>query len=367
MSTPKNAVTAVLRGYAQKLASGGSPDRLNVADGQGGITTSKGTIPTDPGEAELKADMPADSTARSSETPNSNPDRLNVADGQGGITASKGTIPKDPGLADLKADIPADGAVRKSARVDNIRKSIVAANPALAPKVTPVASQQKSAAPAKAEPAPLDLSQDTLAKIASSVLSTEEGISFVHDLFEKQAGEAAARDMIREAVEAANAFDQTEQVKSAAYNDVFTKAASIHDNLVAQGITEADADLILKQASYHQAELLKLDHPLLKRAYAEGMDDAALMAAADEAGGAPAEGGAPMEGAPPMDEAIPMGGEQLSEEEIMALLEEMIASGEITEEEVLAAVQATEGGGEGAPAEEIPAEAPPEGAEAAMA
>ena len=355
MSTPKNAVSALLREYAQKIASGGSPDRMNVADGQGGITTSRGTIPKDPGEEELTADLPNDGKARCSDTPGSSPDRMNVADGQGGITTSRGTIPKDPGLADLKADIPGDGSVRKSgsSRVDNIRRSIISANPSLAPKVTPVATQQKAAAPTAA-PVQLDLSQDTLAKIASSVLSTEEGISFVHNLFEKQAGEDAAKDLIREAIESANAFDQTEHIKSAAFNDVFGKAAAIHDQLLDQGITEADADLILKQASLHQSALLDLDHPLLKQAYAEGMDDAALMAAAEETGDAGA-GEAGDGGMPPMDEAIPMGGEQLGEEEILALLEEMIASGEITEEEVLAAVQATEGA------------MPDEGDEAAMA
>jgi hypothetical protein len=87
------------------------------------------------------------------------------------------------------------------------------------------------------------------------------------------------------------------------------------------------------------------------------MDDAALLAAADESAGE--------EGAIPVDEAMPMGGEELGPEEITAILEEMLATGEITEEDILAAVAATEGGegGEVAPEaglEELPPEVPAE-------
>jgi hypothetical protein len=350
MSEPKNEVVALLRGYAQKIASSGAPDRLTVADGQGGISTHAAQPKKDGGEAELKQDQPADGTMRTSNTPSSTPDRLNVADGQGGISTNGAQPKKDPGEEELKKDQPADGAVRKSAgvsdRVNVIRKAISGANPNLAPVV-----QQKAAtAPAATQAPTIDLSQDTLAKIASAILATEEGINFTHSLFEKQAGEAAARQQIQEAIMAAQAYDDTEQVKSAAINDAHTKAASVYNDL--QGtITEAEADEILKVAHVHQEAIIAYDSPLLKQAYAAGMDDAALMEAADEAGGA--------EGAAPVDEALPMGGETLSEEEIMALLEEMIASGEITEEDVMAALQATEGG-EGAPAPEGE-EAPPEG------
>ena len=126
-------------------------------------------------------------------------------------------------------------------------------------------------------------------------------------------------------------------------------------------MTEAHADAIIKQAALHQETLASLDHPLLKAAYAQGMDDASLMAAADEAG-APEGAEPPADGASPADEALPMGGESLSEEEIMALLQEMLASGQITEKDILEAVQATSGG-EGMPPEGMPpegADAPPE-------
>ena len=350
MSEPKNEVVALLRGYAQKIASAGAPDRLNVADGQGGISTMGAQPKKDPGEADLKQDQPADGTGRKSNTPSSTPDRLNVADGQGGISTMGAQPKKDPGVDELTQDLPADGTVRKSAsdRVNAIRNAITGANPKIAP-----AQQKAATAPAAVVAPQIDLSQDTLAKIASAILATEDGINFTHSLFEKQAGEAAARQQIQEAIMAAQAYDDTEQVKSAAMNDVFTKAAGIYNDLQTI-ITEDEADEILKVAHVHQEAILAYDSPLLKQAYAAGMDDAALMEAADEAGGA--------EGAAPVDEALPMGGEDLSEEEIMALLQEMIASGEISEEDVMAALQATEGGEEGSPAELAPEGAPaPEG------
>ena len=345
MSEPKNEVVALLRGYAKKIASAGAPDRLTVADGQGGISTHSASPKKDGGEEDLKQDQPTDGTGRKSNTPSSTPDRLNISDGQGGISTHGAQPKKDGGEAELKQDQPADGSVRKSAsdRVNAIRNAIGAANP----KLAPVAQQKAAFAPARPAAPSIDLSQDTLAKIASAILATEDGINFTHSLFEKQAGEAAARQQIQEAIMAAQSYDDSKQIKSAAFDDVFSKAAQVYADLQTI-ITEDEADEILKIAHIHQEALLELNHPLLKQAYAAGMDDAALMEAADEAGGE--------EGAPPVDEALPMGGEDLSEEEILALLEEMIASGEISEEDVMAALQATEGGGEGAPEGEMPPE-----------
>lgn len=340
MSDNKNEVVAILKNFASKLASGGAPDRLTTADGQGGISTMAAQPKKDPGVADIKAGLPADGQVNTSETPASAPEHLTTADGQGGISTMAAQPKKDPGVDDIKASLPADGAVRKSAsdRVNAIRAAIAGVKPAAAAPAAPApVVQQKQAAPAETK---IDMSQDMLAKIASTALSTEEGIAFIHNLFEKQAGEAAAREQIAEAIRMANAYDSVQQVKSAAINDVFEKAAAIHDEL-ASVITEADADEILKMAAYHQNALLELDHPLLKQAHAMGMEDAALMEAADEAAAAGAEG------APALDQALPMGGESLTEDDILALLEEMIASGDITKEDVMAALEATGQAGEG--------------------
>jgi len=374
MSQPnQHRVAAALRQYAEKIAAEksaageGAPDRMTVADGQGGITASKASVPKDVGEAELKRLQPADGTARKgAQVPASSPDRMTVADGQGGITASKASVPKDPGEAELKADQPADGTTLKAAnlskRAARIRAALVQSNSALAQRFAASAPEKQT----EKQPAnqtekqagtgapSLDLSTEVLCKIARVFVSTDEGIRMAHDLLEKQAGEDAARAQILEAIEAAHVFGEGEQIKHAAYDDLGRKVHEIHESLLEAGVTEAHADAIIKQAALHQETLASFDHPLLKAAYAQGMDDAALMAAADEAG-APEGAEPPADGASPADGALPMGGESLSEEEIMALLQEMLASGQITEKDILEAVQATSGG-EGA----APETAPPE-------
>lgn len=355
----KHVISAKLRDYAQKLAAEksaageGAPDRMTCADGQGGITTEKGTIPADVGEGEIKADQPIDGTTRTATAiPAGGPDRLTVADGQGGITTASDSPAKDPGEEELKADQPTDGDVRKAAgvseRAARIRAALTKANPAMGERIAKQAADEAPEAPAAPvaekqagateEGSSLQFSQETLAKIASTILSTEEGAQFAHDLIEKSAGEQAAREQIEVAIQAANTFDEGQQIKQAAFDDVQEKAASIQAGLVDLGVTEEDANAILKQASLHQEKMASYEDPLLKAAYAQGMDDSALLAAADDAAGE--------EGVPPVEEAMPMGGEELGEEEIMALLEEMLASGEITEEDIAAAVAATEGGGE---------------------
>ena len=353
MSNQQHKVAAAIRQYAEKIAaqknaSDGAPDRMTVADGQGGITTSKGTIPKDKGEAELKVRQPADGTIRAAaQVPAGGPDRLTVADGQGGINASKGTIPKDPGEEEIKRDLPADGSVVKGAnlskRAASIRAALVQANPDLAKRFAPAQTAlqakhaEKQAGTAGAPP--LELSNETLIKIARVIVSSDEGVRLTYDLLEKQAGEEAARAQILEAIEASQVVDENEQIKQAAFEDLQTKVYSIHDSLQQANVTEADADVIIKTAAAHQDAISAFTHPLLKAAYAQGMDDAALMAAADEAAGE--------EGVPPVDEALPMGGESLGEEEILALLQEMLASGQITEQDILEAVAATSGGAEG--------------------
>lgn len=330
MSEQQNDVVKLLRGFAKKLAS--TPDRMTTADGQGGITTNQAQPTKDPGEGDLKQDLPADGVIRKSDGIGQGPDRMTTADGQGGITAASGQPKKDSGEGDLKQDLPTDGTTRKSARVNAIRNAILGVNPALAPvaQAAPAAPTGAQKQAGNVDGQPIELSKDLLAKIASDILATEEGIHFVYSMQEKAAGAQAARDELTNAINAAEYYDSVEQVKSAAFNDVFSKAAAIHNEL-SQIISEEDADEILKTAAIHQAALIEFEHDMLKSAYAAGMDDAALLEAADEA----SEEGEESE--------LPMSGEEgLNEEEVLALLAELIQSGELTEEEVMQAIAESE-------------------------
>jgi hypothetical protein len=347
MSEQQNEVVTLLRGFAKKLAS--APDRMTTADGQGGLTAMSAQPQMDAAEGDIKQDLPDNGVTRQSTPKGQAPANVTVADGQGGMTTATAQPTSDDGEDDLKQDLPTDGTTRKSARVNAIRAAILGVNPALAAtnaQTTPTGAQ-KQAGNDVAQP--IDLSQDLLAKIASEVLATEEGINFVYSMREKAAGASAARAELTSAIQAAEYYDQLDQVKSAAFNDVFSKAAAIHDELV-QLITEDDADEILKTAAIHQAALYECgDNELLKSAYAAGMDDAALLDAAQAAEGE--------------DEGeLPMSAEEgLGEEEVLALLAELIESGELTEEEVMQAIAESEGGEEGmdmASAEEVAPDGP---------
>jgi hypothetical protein len=340
----KHELASLLRDFATKLASNGSsPDRMTVADGQGGITTHKEQPKFDKGESEVKRDTPSDGSMRSAASPGGSPDRMTVADGQGGITTHKGQPKGDPGECEVKRDQPSDGTTRKSAsdRIARIREALAGANPNLAK-----AAQNRPAQgqPAQNQPAPIsqNINEGTLAKIATAVLSTEEGVVYVNNLLEKQAGEQAAREQIAEAIAASDYYKESEMLKQAAFEDVFTKAAAIHKDL-SERISEEEAGVILKQASDHQEVISSLEHPLLKQAYAAGMDDAAMLESAAEGQGE--------EGVPPVDEALPMGGQDLSEEEILGLLQEMVQQGLISPDEIEQALAGSEGGAPEAGAE----------------
>ena len=350
MSAQPNKIRSALKRFASELeksAAEGSPDRMTVADGQGGVSTSAGSVPKDPGEEEVKNDQPTDgNTNQSAGEPAGGPDRMTVADGQGGVSAAPGSVPSDSGESDVKSEQPMDGDTRKSAgisaRAARIRNLLNGQ-----PNTAAHDGQNKSAQtnPTQAQhartPAPdFPVDDDVLRKIASDVVSTEEGVQFLYNMYEKQAGEKGAREQILGAIEASKAYDEREIIKQASYDDLVEKVAAIHGAMDQQGVTEEDADYILKTAAQHATNLESLEHPLEKQAYAAGMDDAAMLASADEAAG--------MEGVPPVDEAIPMGGEEMGEEDILMLLQAMLESGEISEEEIIAAL----GGAEGAAPEE---------------
>lgn len=344
--SPKNStasIVAALRATAGSLnKSAGAPDSMTSADGQGGISTQSGSPKKDPGETDLKRTQPADGTANPSSAPGGAPDSMTTADGQGGITTASGTPKKDPGEEELKRTQPADAERNKSAheRVASIAAALHASNPTAfkAPQqdASKQARNQQPGADLK------DVSDATLVKLARAILATEEGVAVTSRLLAKQAGESDYAAMIAQATADARAYDEIDQIKSAAFDEGVATARNVFGELQGMGISEADAGEILKSASVHVTAIMELDHPMLKAAYAQGMDDAAAMDEGMEAG---AEEG-----------ALPMGGEQLSPEDAMALLQQLVAEGVITEQEVQDALAQA---GAGAPPEG--GEAPPEG------
>ncbi len=353
MQVKPNNVAALLRSQAGILSKAASTDSAGDSAADGVARVTKGTIPTDPGEAELKEGLPTDGQAID--------DSLKDITTQ--VTNPSGTPAADKGA-------PAEMPKAANSRVGALRTALFTAFPGAAEKAA-AATADKGAPAAGAEPAKsassavggLDLSPEMLIKVAKVMLATEEGCAQVERAFAKEAGDAAAKDMIKAATAASDAHTHTFFQKQAAVNEGMSKAAAIHSQLL-EMITEEEADQILKQAGVHCEALEALEHPLLKAAYATGMEDGAALEEGAEAMEAP-----PVEGAAPGAEPeIPMGGPQLSMEDIVALLEELVASGQISQEDVTTGLAEFQAAGGAAPTEggAPPAEAAPPVEEAPM-
>jgi len=311
--------------------------------GETATKTQAGSIKKDPEDTAENRKQPADAPRKESD-PIQAVDALNPK--------SKLKDAKNPALS--KA---ADISARLEALATRVKSA--AAPKAEAPKAEAPEGPVKKATRVEAitDEASHALSQEALAKLASVIISSEEGAAMANELLEKNAGEVAAREMISAAYAAANAqanlqneFNkeasrmeksaaEVEMTKAAAVDAIASTAAELADSMDQNGLTEQDADEILKTAAAHQDYISNepaLQHPMLKKAYAQGMDDAAAMEDAAAAGGAP---------------EIPMGGEEITEEKIMAVLEQLVAAGQIEEDDAMAIVQELSGGGapEGAP------------------
>jgi hypothetical protein len=212
-------------------------------------------------------------------------------------------------------------------------------------------------APAAAAQEELHMGPDALMKLASAIFETQEGIDAVLPVLRKKAGQEAAISLLKQASD-----EYENQVAEAVYMEKLAYAAAEQqyqaeaaiEEIVKSASSEEEANMLLKTAAQHIQNREQLGSELLKAAYDQSVEDAAEMAAAEEAGGEPALEGA--DGEPTI-------------EQILMLLEQAVASGEITEEDAMMIAEALlsdEGGAEGEemPAEEMPAEEMPKEASA---
>jgi hypothetical protein len=281
-----NHLAALLKSQAAAVVKSASSSTGEPSTADGVAQVTKATVPTDPGEAELKNQMaPSDGTP---------------GDDTNALVPGENLNPSGTPSADKGA--PAELPKMASERVSNVRNALLsvfpgqakaAASPAVASAAAAVVEDpSKSAAVGDSG---LDLSPDMLVKLAKEVLSTNEGVAFARYTLEKSAGAEHADEMIKAAHAASVSHDETLYIKQAAFNEGMSAAARIHGEL-SHVVTEAEAGEILKQASLHCTNLDALEHPMLKEAYATGMEDGAALEEGAEAGAAEPE--------------IPMGGEQ---------------------------------------------------------
>ena len=230
-----------------------------------------------------------------------------------------------------------------------------ASAPAVAAPAAVLGAPKAAAAPAAVATAPKaaasvdapeTLRGDVFSKIASELAATEEGRAVLNAHLERRVGQQMAANLLKSAAEAHQA-ERAEHEKQAAE----AQAAELFSNvlvgsLVKRASSTRTQEWLKNAFEIHQANLgmyPEFAHPLLKAAYAQGVDDAGATAPEGQAGALPGAEGT-----------------QVDPEEILALIQQMVQSGEISEEDAQGILQelgaALQGGAEGAPVEGAPAE-----------
>lgn len=256
-------------------------------------------------------------------------------------------VPKDGTAADEAVKSPTTPLSKMAQALKELQqKSAAAAAPAAAPAPAPAASAPTTAAtpaaPAPAAPAPapavkkasqgtfeLPVSllpdnslMDKLASIGGIMLGSEAGQKMVAEVLEKEAGIAEARAIIAEAQatmekEAASKFYEENNMMYNQPNTAMNKSAAA-------------------AKSAHIAWYNSFNTDMEKNAYMNGAEDGAAVADAIEAGEDP--------------EALA----DVSDEEVIAYLQELVESGQISQEEAEAVLQSIgEAGEDGLTPEEM--------------
>lgn len=293
------------------------------------------------------------------------------------VTQPVASPSKEPLISSDANAEPKTGAAKTASIANDILASIRGYQTKTA-AVKPAAPKAPVAAKVAAAVAPVELTSDVLAKIASVILATEDGVNFAEACLTKAAGAEAAKETL-EFLQKQAAYAQGQQDAEAMVSEFIAQEQGAEKQASAefqQG--QQDARDLIKLAVHRiqtnkgTARLVKLAQEVADESIGDGSE-----------GAAPAEGG----GLPPEMASAPAD-EEISPEELQQALEELVQEGQITPEaaqSIVDAIQAAEqggdvgsdGGGEGSPippeatgdegapaAEEHPAE---EEAKAAMA
>ena len=203
-----------------------------------------------------------------------------------------------------------------------------------------------------------DESKNAYLKIANLVMQHEDGRQMVSNLADREFGRAAAENLIKEAEE----LEMYEQ--AVAQEEQQTEAAAAE---LLKSASEEDVSDIAKLIKIHSNNIGKYETEAEKQAYDLGCKQAAM--AMDAGGEMPMGPEAAMGGEMPMGEEGGEGAgmEDVSLDEVAAVIMQMVESGEIDPamaEQILAELAGADGGMEGG--EELPPEEgalPPEDVE----
>jgi hypothetical protein len=229
------------------------------------------------------------------------------------------TVARVKGLLS-KSAAEAPGTKSKADAADATEKGKVEASkkngpedlPATGAVATATDNGKKEAAANEAVASDIKLSPDAYIKLASALLESEEGLIHATRIIKEAKGAAVAAELINNALAAQEQFAK----QAAAEEQGATVAEYLYKNASAE-----DRELMVKYAQVHGVEATKIDaradlspeeKEMCKMAYAQGAMDGAAMADTGEL-----PGGASEEPAP---------------EDIIAVIEQLVASGQLPEE-----------------------------------
>ena len=225
------------------------------------------------------------------------------------------------------------------ARIAGFRKGASATTTSAAPATPskPAKTQPKEANTELAG----DYSDEFLRKLAFAVCETEGGLEAVEPILLKYAGQEEARELMSKA---AAEYDQLVQLSHAMQQEEMEKLAYEAESLQAaeemlKNASAEEREQIIKVANIHNKNTAEYADDLLKMAYMAGAGDAASMMDAEAM--PPEEGGGEEAGLPGAAQGEP------SIEEIVQLLDAMVASGEIDEQTAAQVVEQLAGAGGG--------------------
>jgi hypothetical protein len=224
-------------------------------------------------------------------------------------------------------------------RIANFQKG--ASTPATSAPATTAPKTTPSKAPASKEANTElagDYSDDFLRKLAFAICETEGGLEAVEPILLKHAGQEEARELMKRASEE---YDYFVQLTDALQHEEMLKLAYESESIAAanemlKNASEEEREQIIKFAEVHFTNVEDYADPMLKLAYMAGAGDAATMMDAQE--GAPEGEEAGLPGAAQGEPSI---------EELVQLLDAMVASGEIDEATAAQVVEQLAGAPEG--------------------
>ena len=330
---------------AEKAAQGDMPSESDPqeksapgAEKHDGDSAEKTVLPSAGLEAENRDGKADDGIPAAGEASGKDPNGA----GEGGHSAADGDskdeavkTPTDPSVAKtaskaknlaeaIRTKLLNKEAKKKEADEDKEAKPLVGDQNQLPEnlkdKIKAAEGEDKEAADAEAVAANFDGDANAYHKIANLVLNYEEGRQMVTELADRELGKQAAQNLIKEAAELESIQDAYEQEQ---------QAAAIQVEEMLKGASAEDVQDIEKLMVVHSGAIDSYEYDFEKEAYDLGVKQAA--AAMD------AEGG-----------ELPMEGEDVSLDEVAAVIMQMVESGEIDPqlaEAILGELAGADGGG----------------------